>query len=86
MIEDAGYGKAFMHRTGHGIGIDIHELPFFAASDDTVLEPGMAMSVEPGIYVEGLGGFRHSDTIIVTEDGCSVLTKYPKALAELIFT
>ncbi|MEX0765726.1 MAG: M24 family metallopeptidase [bacterium] len=86
VIEDAGYGKAFMHRTGHGIGIDIHELPFFAASDDTVLEPGMVMSVEPGIYVEGLGGFRHSDTIIVTEDGCNVLTKYPKALAELIFT
>jgi len=84
VIEDAGFGKAFIHRTGHGIGIDIHELPFFAASDDTVLQPGMVMSVEPGIYVEGLGGFRHSDTIIVTEDGCNVLTKYPKTLPELI--
>lgn len=85
VIEDAGYGKAFVHRTGHGIGIDIHELPFFAASDDTVLEPGMVMSVEPGIYIENTGGFRHSDTIIVTEDGCDVLTKYPKTLPELIF-
>lgn len=86
IIEKAGYGKAFTHRTGHGIGIDIHELPFFAASDDTVLEPGMVMSVEPGIYVEGVGGFRHSDTVIVNEDGCEVLTKYPKTLPELIFT
>ncbi len=86
VIEDAGYGKAFIHRTGHGIGIDIHELPFFAASDETVLEPGMVMSVEPGIYIEGAGGFRHSDTIIVTDDGCEVLTKYPKTLPELIVT
>lgn len=86
VIEDAGYGKTFIHRTGHGIGIDIHELPFFAASDETVLEPGMVMSVEPGIYIEGVGGFRHSDTIIVTEEGCDVLTKYPKTLPELIVT
>jgi Xaa-Pro dipeptidase len=86
VIEGAGYGKAFIHRTGHGIGIDIHELPFFAASDDTVLEPGMVMSVEPGIYIEHAGGFRHSDTVVVTHDGCDVLTKYPKTLPDLIFT
>lgn len=86
VIEEAGYGRAFIHRTGHGIGIDIHELPFFAPRDETVLEPGMVMSVEPGIYVQGAGGFRHSDTIVVTEDGCDVLTKYPKTLPELIVT
>lgn len=84
VIDDAGYGAAFIHRTGHGIGIDIHELPFFAAGDETALKPGMVMSVEPGIYIEGVGGFRHSDTIIVTAGGCDVLTKYPKTLPELI--
>lgn len=84
VIEAAGYGTAFIHRTGHGIGLDIHEPPFFSPSDETILQPGMVMSVEPGIYVQGVGGFRHSDTIIVTEDGCAVLTKYPKTLAELI--
>jgi len=84
LIEEAGYGRAFIHRTGHGIGIDIHELPFFAPSDDTPLRAGMVMSVEPGIYIDGAGGFRHSDTIIVTSEGCEVLTKFPKTLPELI--
>jgi len=83
-IEQAGYGPQFTHRTGHGIGIDIHEAPYFSASDETVLQAGMVMSVEPGIYVDGVGGFRHSDTIIVTESGADVLTKFPKTLAELV--
>lgn len=83
-IEEAGYGPAFLHRTGHGIGIDIHELPFFAPSDETVLQAGMVMSVEPGIYLDGIGGFRHSDTVIVTGEGREVLTKFPKTLEELI--
>ena len=84
LIAEAGYGRAFIHRTGHGIGIDIHELPFFAPSDGTPLRAGMVMSVEPGIYIEGAGGFRHSDTVIVTSEGCEVLTKFPKTLPELI--
>jgi len=84
VIDEAGYGRAFIHRTGHGIGIDIHELPFFAPSDATPLRAGMVMSVEPGIYIDGAGGFRHSDTVIVTGDGCEVLTKFPKTLPELI--
>lgn len=84
VIEDAGLGEAFIHRTGHGIGIDYHELPFFAPGDETLLAPGMVMSVEPGIYVPGAGGFRHSDTIVVTEEGCEVLTPYPKDLESLI--
>ncbi len=84
VIEEAGYGRAFTHRTGHGIGIDIHELPFFAPQDETVLRPGMVMSVEPGIYVDGVGGFRHSDTVVVTDDGCESLTAFPKSLDALI--
>ncbi len=84
IIEEAGLGAAFIHRTGHGIGIDYHELPFFAPGDETVLEAGMVMSVEPGIYVPGVGGFRHSDTIVVTADGCEILTPYPKNLESLI--
>jgi len=84
LIEGAGFGRAFIHRTGHGIGIDIHELPFFAPSDETPLRAGMVMSVEPGIYIAGAGGFRHSDTVIVTSEGCEVLTKFPKTLPELI--
>lgn len=84
LIEDAGYGRRFTHRTGHGIGIDVHEAPYFSASDETVLEPGMVMSVEPGIYVEGIGGFRHSDTVVVTDGGCTVLTAFPRTLEELI--
>ncbi len=86
VIEAAGYGAAFIHRTGHGMGIDVHELPFFAAGDETILAPGMVMSVEPGIYLPGIGGFRHSDTIFVTEDGCEVITQYPKTLPEVIVT
>lgn len=84
VIAQAGYGDAFIHRTGHGMGVDIHEPPFFAASDETIIAPGMVMSVEPGIYLPGLGGFRHSDTIFVTEDGCEVVTRYPKTLPEVI--
>ncbi|MDQ7843109.1 MAG: Xaa-Pro peptidase family protein [Armatimonadota bacterium] len=84
VIEEAGYGPQFTHRTGHGIGIEIHEAPYFSASDDTVLQPGMVMSVEPGIYVEGVGGFRHSDTVVVTAEGCEVLTKFPKTLTDLV--
>lgn len=84
VIEEAGFGPQFTHRTGHGIGIDIHEAPYFSASDETVLQPGMVMSVEPGIYVDAVGGFRHSDTLIVTESGCESLTPFPKTLAELV--
>jgi len=84
VIEEAGFGPQFTHRTGHGIGIDVHEAPYFSASDETVLRPGMVMSVEPGIYVDGVGGFRHSDTIIVTDDGCEVLTTFPRTLPDLV--
>jgi Xaa-Pro dipeptidase len=84
VIEEAGYGPQFTHRTGHGLGIDAHELPFLGPGDDTALAPGMVLSVEPGIYLEGVGGFRHSDTILVTDDGCEMLTAYPRDVESLV--
>jgi len=68
------------HHTGHGRGYQGHEMPFFDRGDHTILQPGMVLSVEPGFYLPGLGGFRHSDTVVVTETGCEVLTNYPREL------
>jgi len=61
-----------------------HEAPFFDIGDDTIIEPGMVFSVEPGLYVPGLGGFRHSDTLVVTGDGIEMLTYYPRDLESMI--
>ena len=72
------------HHTGHSIGLEGHESPFFDRGDHTMLEPGMIFSVEPGIYVEGVGGFRMSDTILVTETGMERITYYPTDLESLI--
>jgi Xaa-Pro aminopeptidase len=72
------------HHTGHNIGIRYHEGPFLDVGDDTVMQPGMLFTVEPGIYVEGVGGFRHSDTILVTEGDPEFLTHYPRDLQSLI--
>jgi Xaa-Pro aminopeptidase len=71
------------HHTGHGLDMEIHAPPFLDRGDRTVLEPGMLFSVEPGLYVPGLGGFRHSDTVLITDTGCEVLTRYPRDLASL---
>jgi Xaa-Pro dipeptidase len=76
--------KHWRHHVGHGIGLEYHEAPFLDIGDNTELKPGMALTVEPGVYVEGLGGFRHSDTILVTEDGYEMLTNYPEELEELV--
>ena len=72
------------HHVGHGLGQRIHESPFLDVGDDTVLEAGMVLSVEPGLYVPGLGGFRHSDTVLVTDTGCELITDYPRGIEELI--
>jgi Xaa-Pro aminopeptidase len=69
--------------TGHGIGLRNHEAPFLDVGDHTVLEPGMVFTIEPGVYDPGIGGFRHSDTVVVTEDGHEVLTDYPSDLESL---
>ncbi len=71
------------HHTGHGIGLRYHEGPFLDSGDHTVLQPGMVLTVEPGLYVAGLGGFRHSDTVVITEDGLEVITYYPRDLESL---
>ncbi|HYK75157.1 MAG TPA: Xaa-Pro peptidase family protein [Pseudoneobacillus sp.] len=72
------------HHTGLAIGLLDHEAPFFDLGDNTIMEPGMVLTVEPGLYVKGLGGFRHSDTVLVTENGMESLTYYPRDLNSLI--
>jgi len=79
-IESAGYGKAFSHGTGHGVGLEIHERPTIGPRDSTRLQPGMVFTVEPGIYIAGEGGVRIEDMVLVTDDGCRVLTKRAKSL------
>ncbi len=81
IIEAAGHGSHFGHGLGHGLGLDIHEEPFFnQLSTETVLEPGMVMTVEPGIYIPSTGGVRLEDDIVITQRGCRVLTDFPKGL------
>ncbi|MBW2363984.1 MAG: aminopeptidase P family protein [Deltaproteobacteria bacterium] len=86
IIKDAGYGDKILHRTGHGFGITGHEPPWVALGSEHVLEKNMVISIEPGIYVEGVGGFRHSDTVLVTANGCESLTQYPDKLEDLILS
>jgi Xaa-Pro aminopeptidase len=74
---------AFVHSTGHGLGLEIHEPPRIARKDKTKLQAGMAITIEPGAYIDGLGGIRIEDTVLVTEHGCEVLTQTPKDLIEL---
>ena len=74
VIEEAGYGPFFTHRTGHGIGLDEHEFPDCSSVSETVTRPGMIFSIEPGIYLPGKFGVRVEDLVAITEDGCEVLT------------
>ena len=69
---------------GHALGYSMHEAPFFDIGDETIIEPGMVFSAEPGIFVPGFGGFRHSDTLLVTEKGIDILTFYPRDIESLI--
>ena len=78
VIRAGGYGDAFVHRTGHGIGSSVHEPYPVSASSTVRCVPGMIFSIEPGLYVEGRGGIRIEDLVVVTEDGCDVLNAYPK--------
>ncbi len=79
-----GYENYIIHRTGHGLGITGHEAPFLAEGYDRPLETNMLISVEPGIYIPGLGGFRHSDTVLITEEGYIKLSQAPEKLDELV--
>ncbi|WP_271397051.1 M24 family metallopeptidase [Salinicoccus roseus] len=84
VIKEAGYDDYVSHRTGHGIGIGQHEEPSLRFDNDLVLEAGMVFCVEPGIYIPGVGGFRHSDTVVLTEDGAEIITEYPRDLESMI--
>jgi Xaa-Pro aminopeptidase len=81
--EDNNLMEYWRHHTGHAIGIGIHEAPFFDTGDHTIIQPGMVFTVEPGIYIPGFAGFRHSDTVLVTETGMERLTYYPRDLESL---
>ncbi|WP_252502070.1 Xaa-Pro peptidase family protein [Sporosarcina sp. Marseille-Q4943] len=85
IIADAGLEPYMNHRTGHGIGIGLHEEPSLRFDNELVLTEGMVFCVEPGIYVPDIGGFRHSDTVILTNNGTEIITEYPSSLEDLIF-
>lgn len=78
VIDDAGWGEAFLHSTGHGVGLDIHEEPRVGARSAATLDAGQVVTVEPGVYLTGLGGVRIEDTVLVTDGGCDRLTLAPK--------
>lgn len=84
VIADAGFGKHFGHSLGHGVGLDIHEAPRLGARNQLPLQPGMVVTVEPGIYLPGWGGVRIEDDVLVTSDGHEVLSSVPKDLDEAI--
>ncbi|HEU5361762.1 MAG TPA: aminopeptidase P family protein [Gaiellaceae bacterium] len=83
VIEAAGFGEAFGHGLGHGVGLQVHEAPRLSTESDDVLVPGHCVTIEPGIYLPGLGGVRIEDLAIVRDDGVDVLTSFPKELIEV---
>jgi Xaa-Pro aminopeptidase len=83
VIATAGYGPAFLHRTGHGIGLDGHEEPYVVTGNCLALEPGMAFSIEPGIYLAGRHGARIEDIVVCTPDGVDRLNTTSTELAQL---
>jgi Xaa-Pro dipeptidase len=83
-LREKGYGERLLHRTGHGFGLGNHEGPWVAEGSDEVLKENMIISVEPGIYLPGVGGVRHSDTVLVAAGGYELLTKYPTDLDSVV--
>jgi Xaa-Pro aminopeptidase len=83
VLESEGLGKAFVHSTGHGLGLEIHEPPRVGRRDKTRLQAGMVITIEPGAYIRGFGGIRIEDTVLVTKNGCEVLTPTSKELIVL---
>ncbi|HSJ53274.1 MAG TPA: M24 family metallopeptidase, partial [Anaerolineae bacterium] len=79
----AGYGQYFIHRTGHGLGLETHEPPYVVEGNLEILQPGMLITVEPGVYVPGLGGVRIEDDVLVTAEGRDTLTSLPRELVRL---
>ena len=83
VIDDAGYGEYFTHRTGHGIGMEGHEAPYMRADNERILEVGMAFTVEPGIYLPNRNGVRVEDDMVITEDGAESLSTLPREIRVL---
>jgi Xaa-Pro aminopeptidase len=77
-IDAQGFGESFTHGTGHGVGLDVHEYPRLTAQSEAILEAGMVVTVEPGVYLPGLWGIRIEDLVVVQKDGCEILSKTPK--------
>jgi Xaa-Pro aminopeptidase len=82
-LDEAGFGKFFSHGLGHGLGRDIHEAPWLKPGNEAVLQPGMIVTVEPGVYLPEWGGIRIEDDVLVTPDGCEVLTQVTHDWREL---
>ena len=83
IISDSGYGQYFGHGLGHGVGLEIHELPYINARSNIPIKPGMIITIEPGIYIPDFGGIRIEDLVLVTNKGYKVLSKSAKNLIEL---
>ena len=83
LIDARGYGDYFGHGLGHGVGLEIHEYPGVSSRSDVILQEGMVITIEPGIYLPGFGGVRIEDTVVVNADGCQVLTSIPKMFMQL---
>ena len=83
IIEKEGYGQYFGHGLGHGVGLEIHELPHVNLKGDVPMEPGMIITIEPGIYLPDFGGVRIEDLVLVTENSYRTLSKTPKELLEI---
>jgi Xaa-Pro dipeptidase len=83
VIEQAGFGPLFTHRTGHGIGLEAHEEPYIRGGHQLKLRPGMAFTIEPGIYIQGRGGVRIEDNVVITETGADVLSSFDRTLTIL---
>ena len=80
VLKKHGLDRFFVHSTGHGLGLEIHEPPRIGKGDKTRLQAGMTITIEPGVYREDFGGIRIEDTVVVTETGCRILTPTPKDL------
>jgi Xaa-Pro dipeptidase len=85
VFKKAGYGEYVNHRVGHGLGLSEHEEPYLRFDNELVLQEGMVYTMEPGVYVPGLGGYRHSDTVILTKYGSYSITQYPRDIDSLMF-